>query len=448
MVDMRFPQGFLWGTATSAYQIEGGSGEDGKGMSIWDKYVHTPGNVKNSDTGDIACDHYHRYAEDVQHMKNLGVKGYRFSISWTRVFPNGYGKPNGKGMDFYSRLVDTLLEADIMPMPTLYHWDLPQALQDEGGWVNRTTAEYFGDYAYYIFNRLGDRVSMWLTHNEPWVVTFPGHFFGTTAPALRDLPAALQVAHHLLLSHGKAVAALRATGRDDAEIGIALCLVPAYTYVDNQTAIANMRFMDGYVNRWFLDPVFKGYYPEDMWEFYRQYTELPEVRDGDMQVIGKGTDFLGINYYVKQVVDDSDVLSFFKAARRAPSFEMSDVLRFEFDPEGIYDLMHRLQKDYGPLPMYITENGCPFDDGDYENDTKCDYDRITYLREHIEQVHRAVSDGLPIKGYFVWTFMDNFEWDQGYTMKYGLMEVNRNTLQRRWKRSAWWYKDVIASNGI
>lgn len=442
MADKRFPKGFRWGAATAAYQIEGAWNEDGKGESIWDRFSKTPNKVLHGDTGDVACDHYHRYQDDVQLMRELGLKAYRFSIAWPRIFPRGTGIVNQPGLDFYDRLVDTLLAADIEPFITLYHWDLPQALQDEGGWANRDTVSHFRNYAAEVSERLGDRVANWITHNEPWVASFLGYGFGGHAPGVKDFAVALKVAHHLLLSHGEAIQVLRENGDAKTCVGIALNLSPIHpateTDADREAAV---RF-DGNMNRWFLDPLFKGAYPEDMLAWYGEI--LPPIRPGDMACISAETDFLGVNYYTRSVIkaDPNDPQGLQIGTVKPENAEYTD-MDWEIYPAGLYEILKRLHDDYGAPTLYVTENGAAFPDSVDEDGVVDDSPRRNYLREHFYWAHRAIEEGVNLVGYFVWSLLDNFEWSFGYSKRFGLIYVDYGTQCRTLKQSGMWYKKVI-----
>ncbi len=441
-----FPKEFLWGAATASYQIEGAWNEDGKGESIWDRFSHTPGKVVNGDTGDVACDHYHRWADDIKLMQEIGLKGYRFSISWPRVLPTGRGKINPAGLDFYDRLVDGLLAVGIQPFVTLYHWDLPQALQEIGGWGNRDVAYWFADYAVLIGRRLGDRVKNWITHNEPWVVAFLGYLNGYHAPGLTDPRLALQASHHLLLSHGEAARALWDAGDEDTQVGITLNLSPIHAASQSEADQAAARRQDGFLNRWFLDPLFKGAYPPDMLELYGDLA--PQVAPGDMTRIQVPVDFLGVNYYTRGVVKDdprADLLRTASVKIEGPEYtEMG----WEVYPQGLYELLTRIQNDYDPPALYITENGCAFEDTINAQGRINDERREAYLREHFIQAHRAIQDGVRLRGYFVWSLMDNFEWAWGYTKRFGITYVDYTTQRRTIKRSGHWYSNVITRNAV
>ena len=442
---LTFPPQFYWGTATASYQIEGGWNEDGKGESIWDTFSHTPGKIRDGSTGDVACDHYHRWKEDVALMKEIGCNAYRFSISWPRVIPKGKGKVNPLGLSFYDRLVDALLEANITPFITLYHWDLPQALQDEGGWANRDTAYYFAEYASVIAHKLGDRVKHWITHNEPWVVAWIGYGWGEHAPGIRNEKVAIQVSHHLLLSHGLAVEVLRDIS-PDSEIGITLNLSPIHPASDSEEDKLAASRQDGFLNRWFLDPVFRGHYPPDILELFS--ANAPKVMPGDMAIISRRVDFVGINYYSRGIVRFNPKAGPLQAEGVAPEGAEFTEMGWEIYPPGIYEIIMRVWKDYQPKKIYITENGAAFADEIAPDGGVHDPKRIDYLREHFIQAHRAIEEGANLCGYFIWTLMDNFEWAHGFTKRFGIVYTDYPTQRRIMKDSALWYKNVIKENGV
>jgi beta-glucosidase len=442
---LTFPPQFYWGTATASYQIEGGWNEDGKGESIWDTFSHTPGKIRDGSTGDVACDHYHRWKEDVALMKEIGCNAYRFSISWPRVIPKGKGKVNPLGLSFYDRLVDALLEANITPFITLYHWDLPQALQDEGGWANRDTAYYFAEYASVIAHKLGDRVKHWITHNEPWVVAWIGYGWGEHAPGIRNEKVAIQVSHHLLLSHGLAVEVLRDIS-PDSEVGITLNLSPIHPASDSEEDKLAASRQDGFLNRWFLDPVFRGHYPPDILELFS--ANAPKVMPGDMAIISRRVDFVGINYYSRGIVRFNPKACPLQAEGVAPEGAEFTEMGWEIYPPGIYEIIMRVWKDYQPKKIYITENGAAFADEIAPDGGVHDQKRIDYLREHFIQAHRAIEEGANLCGYFIWTLMDNFEWAHGFTKRFGIVYTDYPTQRRIMKDSALWYKNVIKENGV
>jgi beta-glucosidase len=438
---LRFPPGFRFGTATAAYQVEGAAHEDGRGDSIWDTFARIPGAVANGDTGDVACDHYHRWREDLDLMAELGLESYRFSIAWPRVQPDGRGAVNPAGIDFYRRMVDGLGERGIEAVATLYHWDLPQALQDAGGWAARDTTERFAEYAALVADALGDGVAQWITHNEPWVVTFLGHVEGVMAPGVRDWPTALRVAHHLLLSHGRALEALRE--RTAAPVGITLNLTPARPASADAGDVAAAVRLDGHSNRWFLDPVLTGAYPADMLERYRDRVgPLDAVRDGDLEAIGAPIDFLGVNYYFPVAVRAAPGEGPLEARTVDPSPPLT-AMGWPIEPAALHELLLRLRSDYGDVPIAITENGAAFDDPPPAAGVVEDPDRVAFLDGHLRAVARAVADGVDVRRYFAWSLLDNFEWHHGYAKRFGIVRVDYETQQRVPKRSALWYRDLI-----
>jgi beta-glucosidase len=450
----RFPTDFVWGAATASYQIEGAWNEDGRGESIWDRFSHTPGKIKDASSGDVACDHYHRWREDVALMKQIGLKAYRFSIAWPRILPAGRGAVNQKGLDFYSQLVDELLANDIVPFATLYHWDLPQALQDEGGWAARSTAEAYVEYADIVTRALGDRVKNWITHNEPWCASFLGYQNGEHAPGLKDWPAALAASHHLLLSHGWAVDVIRRNS-PGAQVGITLNLTPAEPASPSHADREATRHFDGFFNRWFLDPLYGRGYPADMIADYASAghlaaAELPYVRAGDLAAIAATTDFLGINYYSRAVLRNNHVPEAENEPRsvfQAPENEWTE-MGWEVYANGLYQLLMRVQQDYNPPAIYITENGASYSDAPNGDGKVHDLRRTQYLHDHLVASERAIQDGARLAGYFAWSLMDNFEWGWGYKQRFGIVWVDYETQQRVPKDSAHWYSRVIANNGV
>ncbi|WP_440101922.1 GH1 family beta-glucosidase [Streptosporangium sp. H16] len=443
---LRFPEGFVWGAATAAYQIEGAARDDGRGPSIWDTFSRTPGKVHAGHTGDVACDHYHRYPEDVAVMRDLGLHSYRFSISWPRVQPDGSGPANPRGLDFYDRLVDELLGNGITPIVTLYHWDLPQTLEDRGGWTNRETAAHFADYAAIAHGRLGDRVETWTTLNEPWCSAFLGYASGIHAPGLAEPALGFAAAHHLLLGHGLAVQALRASGA--TTVGITLNLSPV---IGDDTPAAEL--VDGLQNRIFLDPVLRGEYPADVVERARRFTDWSFVHDGDLEIISEPIDLLGVNYYHPQTVTartgepanpvypGSEGIAF--GGADAPRTAMG----WPVQPFGLTDLLLRLSRDYPGTPLIITENGAAFDDV-VEDGEVHDVGRLSYLDGHLRAAHAAIEGGADLRGYLVWSLLDNFEWAEGYRKRFGVVYVDYATQRRTPKDSALWYREVIRRNGL
>ncbi len=433
-----FPSDFVWGAATAAYQIEGAVHEDGRGESVWDRFCATPGKVRGGDTGDVACDFYHRYSDDIRLMKELGIDAFRFSIAWPRVLPEGRGAVNQAGLDFYDRLVDELLANGIEPFATLFHWDSPQALEDEGGWSQRSTAEAFAEYAETVANRLGDRVRHWITHNEPWVYAWIGHAWGLHAPGRTSEADAVAVAHHLLLSHGWAVEAIRRAS-SDARVGITLNLAQIYPATDTPEDEAAAYRRDGEDNRWFLDPIFRGSYPADLLD--RNELVAPHVRDGDLATASVPIDFLGINNYSRFIVaagaDGPRTVA-------NPDAEHTD-MGWEVYPDGLHDVLVRVARDYEPAAIYITENGAAFPDVRVHDGGVHDVERTAYLESYVGAVGRAIAGGAPVKGYFVWSLLDNFEWAFGYCRRFGIVYIDFPTLERVPKDSFYWYRDLIAS---
>ncbi|MEV4629745.1 GH1 family beta-glucosidase [Micromonospora sp. NPDC049523] len=436
---LRFPDGFGWGAATSAYQIEGAAKDDGRGESVWDTFSHTPGKIRGGDTGDVAADHYHRYEADLDLMRDLGLKTYRFSISWSRIQADGTGVPNQRGLDFYRRLVDGLLARDIAPMATLFHWDLPQSLQDAGGWENRDVAYRFADYAEHVFRALGEKVPVWLTVNEPKTVVQNGYLHGHHAPGHRDPDAAYLVAHHLQLGHGLAVAALRATG-SKTRIGPALNLHPCYPAVEGAEADAATRLYDGYENRLYLDSIFKGSYPTDVLDDLGPDSRMVRaIRDGDLKTISAPVDLLAVQYYTPIYVTPG--------GGTVQKWPTSEAQWQQIYPDGMYDMLTRVRRDYGDVPLTVTENGLPTPDL-LDGDRVDDPGRIGFLRDHLAAAHRAIADGVRLESYHVWSLLDNFEWDQGYEQRWGLIYVDYPTQRRILKRSAHWYRQVIKDNEV
>jgi beta-glucosidase len=436
--------GFVWGAATAAFQIEGATRVDGRGESIWDRFAASPGRVHNGDTGDPACEHYYRWREDLDLMRSLGLQGYRFSISWPRIQPDGRGPVNQKGLDFYRRLVDGLNEREIAPLATLYHWDLPQALEDEGGWASRDVVERFLEYADIVFAELADGVGDWLTLNEPWVVAFLGYAYGTKAPGATEWPLALRASHHLLMSHGAAVRRFREAGYE-GRIGITIDLTVADPATPSEEDVAAARRLDGHQNRWFLDPLLRGTYPADMIELYEsQFGPFDAVRDGDLDLIAQPLDFLGVNFYRPHVVaagTDDPVLRL--------SYQELDAERTAMGwpvvPSALTELLLRVRRDYGDVPLLITENGAAFDDHLDGGSVIEDGRRVEFVKGHVEALERARKAGVDVRGYYVWSLLDNFEWEHGYDKRFGIVFVDFETQRRILKRSALWYRDLIAS---
>jgi beta-glucosidase len=435
----RFPADFVWGVATSSFQIEGAAHADGKGESIWDRFCRQSGAIADGSNGDIACDHYHRLDADLDLIAGLGVDAYRFSISWPRVQPDGQGAFNEAGLGFYERVVDGLIARGIKPYVTLNHWDLPQALQDQGGWASRETVHHFVGYARRVAERLGDRVEAITTHNEPWVVAVLGHESGIFAPGIRHRGTAMQAAHHLLLSHGLALQALRADGCK-APLGIVLNLSPIGPATDSPDDVAAARLEDGRSVRWYMDPLFRGEYPADVWQHLGG--DVPRVLDGDMAAIATPMDFLGLNYYTRGVVSASGAWSVHTSGKR-----LTD-MGWEIVPEGLTELLLRMDRDWTLPPVYVMENGAAFPDvphGAPGGLRVHDSERADYIASHIAAVGDALALGVPMAGYMVWSLMDNFEWASGYAKRFGIVHVDYATLERTPKDSYHWYRDFLQS---
>ncbi|MFC0508761.1 GH1 family beta-glucosidase [Micromonospora costi] len=457
--ELTFPPGFLWGAATAAYQVEGAATEGGRTPSIWDTFSHTPGRVREGHTGDVACDHYHRLRDDVALMADLGLTSYRFSVSWPRVQPGGTGPANPEGLDFYRRLIDELLTHGIEPWLTLYHWDLPQPLEDAGGWPARDTAARFADYTTLVADALGDRVRYWTTLNEPWCSAFLGYGSGTHAPGRSDGADAVRAGHHLMLGHGLAVQALRAA-RPEAEVGVTVNLYPVTPATDAPADRDAARRIDALANRFFLDPLLRGAYPPDLMADLREVTDFGHVRDGDLAVISSPLDLVGINYYSRHVVAAPVEGVEPEAYWRSPScWPGSEDVRFvsrgvpvtdmnwEIDAPGLVETLRRVHDEYTDLPLYVTENGSAFVD-EVADGRVDDADRLAYFDAHLRAAHAAIGAGVPLRGYFAWSLMDNFEWAWGYTKRFGMIYVDYESQARIPKSSARWYAEVIRRNGL
>jgi beta-glucosidase len=459
-----FPAGFLWGSATAAYQIEGAVAEDGRTPSIWDTFSHTPGRTLDGDTGDVAADHYHRYREDVALMSELGIAAYRFSTSWSRVIPGGSGPVNAKGLDFYSRLVDALLEHEIAPVITLYHWDLPQELEDAGGWTNRATSERFAEYAAVMAGALGDRVTTWTTFNEPWCSSFLGYSAGVHAPGRHEPAAALSAVHHLLLAHGLAIGELRSALPAEAHTSITLNLHVVRPATESAADLDAARQIDGLANRVWLDPISKGSYPADVLEDTRAITDWSFVQPGDLEIIARPIDLLGVNYYTPTLVRRYDGVGPKasadgpgKGGETWPGASSVEFLPQEgqhtemdwvVDPSGLYDLLMRLHRELPGLPLMMTENGAAFVDVVEADGAVHDPDRLSYVRRHLVAVQNAITDGADVRGYFVWSLMDNFEWAYGYSKRFGIVRVDFDTQARTVKDSGRFYAEVVRDNAV
>jgi beta-glucosidase len=440
--EISVPAGFVWGAATSAYQVEGAAGEDGRGPSIWDRFCTLPGVVRNGDSGVVACDFYHRHREDVALMRELGLAAFRFSIAWPRVLPEGRGRVNEAGLDFYDRLVDELLEAGIRPFPTLYHWDLPQPLEDAGGWSERATAGAFAEYVETVVERLGDRVTDWMTHNEPFCSSWLGYGIGRHAPGRSDPAQGLAAVHHVLLSHGLAVDVLR-RARPAAEVGIVLDSWPVHAATDDERDVEAARRADVLRNRLFFDPVLRGEYP---WEVFDRLGIVGDfVQDGDLATIAAPLDFVGVNNYSRATVRaDGDTG---EPIEIAPADVARTGIGWEIYPDGIYNVLMRLHRDYEVRSLYVTENGAAFPDFRGHDGRVDDPERTEYLERYLAAVARAIEDGAPVRGYFVWSLLDNFEWTYGYSQRFGIVYVDYPTLERVPKSSFYWYRDLIARSG-
>jgi beta-glucosidase len=429
----KFPDGFVWGVATSSFQIEGAASADGKGPSIWDAFCRVPGAIADASNGDVACDHYRFWESDLDLIADLGVDAYRFSVSWPRVRPSGSGAWNERGLDFYEKLVDGLLERGIKPYLTLNHWDLPDALQQQGGWARRDTVHRFVEYARRISQRLGDRIASITTHNEPWVMASLGHETGIFAPGIKDRATATQVSHHLLLSHGLALQALRADGVR-SKLGIVLNLSPMHPASSAPEDLEKTKLEDGRLLRWYMDPLFTGTYPADVLEFLGE--DAPVVSAGDMNAISTPMDFLGINYYSRAVISAAGAWDV-----KQSGLDLTD-MGWEIYPEGLTELLVRMDRDYKVPPLYVTENGGAFKDR-YEDGRVHDAQRTDYIARHIAAVAEAINQGVHMAGYMVWSLMDNFEWASGYEKRFGIVHVDYETQARTLKDSALWYRDFL-----
>jgi beta-glucosidase len=434
-----FASDFLWGCATSSYQIEGAAKEDGRVESIWDRFAATPGRIRDGSSGEVACDHYHRWPEDLDIGRDLGLNAYRFSIAWPRIFSE-VGKVNEKGLDFYSRLVDGMLERGLQPWATLYHWDLPQFLQDRGGWNERATVDAFVQLADVMTRRLGDRVKHWITHNEPWCTAIIGNFEGWHAPGLTDFKTALQVSHHVLLSHGKAVPVIRANV-PDAKVGISLSLHPLRAASDSPRDLAAKERHDGLRYRWFLDPLYGRGYPAQTLALIGG--QAPTVLPGDLETIAAPTDFLGVNYYFPETIADDPGHAPLGARVLPPSGGEITGMGWPVEPQGMAELLARVENDYHPGPIYVTENGSCYEDTVAPDGRVHDTERRHYLMRHLGALRQAIGDGVPVKGYFAWSLVDNFEWAEGYLKRFGLVHIDYATQERRLKDSARWYQSFL-----
>jgi len=441
---IEFPSGFLWGSATAAYQVEGSPLADGAGPSIWHRFAHTPGMVPSGDTGDVACDHYRRYASDVAIMRQLGMQAYRFSISWSRVLPQGRGPVNQAGLDFYEKLVDALLESGIEPIVTLYHWDLPAALDDLGGWLNRDVASWFADYGALLFRRLDGRVKKWATLNEPWVVTDGGYLYGALAPGHRNRFEAPIAARNLMRAHGAGVKAYRAEGKH--EVGLVVNLEPKYPATDSPADLAAVARADAYMNRQYLDPALRGTCPDEMAEIFGDAWSPWSAED--LQLVRQPIDFLGVNYYTRSVTRSDQDQWLLRASRVVQKQAIYTETGWEVFPQGLTDTLVQVKQRYGDIPLYITENGAAFFDPPVANGGRVrDPLRVDYLREHLIAVHAAIRQGVDVRGYMVWSLLDNLEWSLGFAKRFGIIHVDFHSQKRTPKDSARFYSSVIATNG-
>ncbi len=442
----QFTKDFIFGTATSSYQIEGAYNEGGRSLSIWDTFSRTPGKVVNGDTGDVACDHYHRFEEDVQIIKELGVDSYRFSIAWPRIFPE-QGVYNEEGMKFYKALIARLVECGIKPMATLYHWDLPMWAQEKGGWVNRDSVSWFLQFAEKCFEELDEHVYSWITQNEPWCASFLSYHAGHHAPGHKNIEEGLKAAHHILLSHGEAVKLLKGKLNSKTPIGITLNLSPAYAATNSfNDQIAHNNF-DGYTNRWFLDPIFKGSYPIDMVNlFSKQVHDFSFIKSGDLETISVDCDFFGINYYNRALVEftSTDYALYTGAHSDYPKTAMG----WDVSPNEFKELIRRLRRDYTDLPIYITENGAAYDDVLEADGSVHDKERTDYIEKHIAAVQELNEEGMNVAGYFLWSLFDNFEWAFGYEKRFGMIYVDFETQERYWKDSAKRYQEIVKARKL
>jgi beta-glucosidase len=448
MKELQFPAGFVWGTASAAYQIEGAIHEDGRGESIWDRYCSIPGNIANGDTGEIACDHYHRYKEDIALMRQMGMKAYRFSVAWPRIFPDGTGKLNEKGLDFYSRLIDELEASGIDPYLTLYHWDLPQALQDRGGWVNPDTAKRFLEYSSAVMQKLKGRVKHWITLNEPYCAAFLGYYAGRQAPGIRDFSSALRAAYNLYLGHGEAVRYFRENAIP-GEIGIALNLMGRLPLTETSTDRDAAFRADGQLNRWFLDPLIKGGYPADMTGWFSKHgVVLPPFNDASFELIKQPLDFIGLNYYNDFYVKHDGASWPLEFAIENPRWIPVNSRDWPITEQGFTAMLLRLKKEYGIERILITENGTSTSDTVTLVHTVEDYPRVDYLKRHIAAMHQAIEAGVGVCGYMQWSLLDNFEWSFGYNSRFGLVYVDFQTQERIIKRSGHWYAALAKNNSM
>mgnify|MGYP001166265154 CR=1 FL=1 len=448
----KFPENFIWGTATSSYQIEGAFDVDGKGLSVWDTHSHTMGKIKNQDNGDRACNHYFLWKEDFKLLKDLGVNAYRFSTSWTRIFPRGTEtKPNMLGLDFYSRIVDSLLENDISPFLTINHWDIPQGIEDLGGWPNRNVIDHYLHYAYWLSKHLGDRVKNWITHNEPWCISYKGYIEGEFPPGIKNnWTKSIATTHHLLLSHGMAIPEIKSNSLS-ANVGITLNLTPGIPASSSEYDIDECAKFDGVFNRMYLDPLYKKSYPQDIFDWLLKdnlikKSDLEIIFDNDLKTISTETDFLGVNYYSRAIVRNKKVPKEKNLPVEIKTGNKTD-FGWEIHPDSFYKLLIRIKNDYSLKKIYITENGCSYKIGPDKNKIINDNKRIEYHNTHLLSLKKAIDSGVPCEGYFAWSLLDNFEWCEGFGQRFGLVWVDFDSLERIPKNSFFWYRDLILRNG-
>lgn len=443
----KFPEKFVWGTATASYQIEGGVKEGGRGETIWDRYAHIPGNVYNNDHGDVACDYYHRYKEDIQLMKSMGMKAYRFSIAWSRILPDGVGRINEEGIQFYQNVIDELKAAGIEPYITLYHWDLPQKLQDRGGWANDDSPKWFLEYAKAVFSAYSKQVKYWITLNEPYCTAFLGNYEGRQAPGLRDFSTALKVSYNLYRGHGEVVRYFRENVKT-GEIGITLNLMGRLPFSNSKEDVEAAKRADGYLNRWFIEPIMLGKYPEDMVKWYKeQGVIVPEVSSEDLELMSQKLDFLGLNYYNDFYVKKSNKWPLHFAIENPTGVQVTD-RAWPITEDGLKNMLLRLKNEYGVERIFITENGASFLDIVEVDGQVHDSGRRDYLRRHLLKVHEAIEAGVNVEGYFEWSFCDNYEWGFGYSSRFGLVYIDFETQERIVKDSGKYYSEIIRSNSV
>lgn len=441
---MKFPKNFYFGVATSAYQIEGAYNEDGKGVSIWDTFAHTEDKIKDNTHGDEACDHYHKYKEDVQILKDLGVSHYSFTIAWTRIFPNGFGEVNQKGVEFYNNLINELIANGIKPVITIYHWDMPQCLEDIGGWLNRDVIGYYVEYAKKLFELFGDRVDTWKTVNEPWVVGYCSYLYGIHAPGIKDFKTAVQVIHNVLVAHGLAVKAFRDM-KINGEIGIVIDPAPTYALGDTDEDKKAIMLEDQFRNYWFFEPLLNGVYPTELHDIFKMRGYAPVIEGGDMDIISEPLDFIGIDYYTPTFVEYDDSEEYHVKHVQKDGIKKTEMDWYVY-PQGMYDLMSELHRRYPTTKWIISENGAAFKDT-VEDGEVHDVDRVNFIKGHIESLHKLVQEGVPFKGYFVWSLLDNFEWSLGLSKRFGIVHIDYDSKEktRTLKDSAKWYKEFLGS---